>query len=137
MKGPTGEPDRRLCNSLKHSYDSYVKRVKTANLKNNLSRHLTFVRGGGTIVVLDRDTPVARIVPFDRPEPAATDARPRQADDYWTEERMTALEQRGVITRPRRHAMERWLKTSKPIKLPEGSPSAVALLLQMRRESTR
>ena len=38
--------------------------VKIANLKNNLSRYLTQVRQGSEVTVLDRDTPIARIVPF-------------------------------------------------------------------------
>ena len=41
-----------------------MKTVRIADLKNNLSRHLARVRRGGEITVYDRDTPVARIVPF-------------------------------------------------------------------------
>ena len=44
-----------------------MKRVKIADLKNSLSRHLEHVRAGGDIVVLDRDTPIARVVPFLHP----------------------------------------------------------------------
>jgi antitoxin (DNA-binding transcriptional repressor) of toxin-antitoxin stability system len=35
------------------------------DLKDHLSRHLRSVRAGRTITVLDRDTPVAKIVPYD------------------------------------------------------------------------
>jgi prevent-host-death family protein len=45
-------------------YYGHVQLIKIADLKNNLSRHLARVRRGGEITVLDRDTPVARIVPF-------------------------------------------------------------------------
>jgi antitoxin (DNA-binding transcriptional repressor) of toxin-antitoxin stability system len=38
--------------------------VRIADLKAHLSAHLRAVRGGATIVVLDRQTPVARIVPI-------------------------------------------------------------------------
>ena len=38
--------------------------VRIADLKARLSEHLRSVRNGGSITVLDRDTPVARIVPF-------------------------------------------------------------------------
>jgi prevent-host-death family protein len=38
--------------------------VGIADLKARLSEHLRSVRNGGTITVLDRDTPVARIVPY-------------------------------------------------------------------------
>jgi len=40
------------------------KRVKVAELKAQLSAHLRTVRRGGTLTVCDRDTPVARLVPF-------------------------------------------------------------------------
>jgi len=38
--------------------------VRIADLKARLSEHLRSVRNGDTITVLDRDTPVARIVPY-------------------------------------------------------------------------
>lgn len=40
-----------------------MKRVRIADLKAKLSEHLRAVRRGETIAVLDRDTPIARIVP--------------------------------------------------------------------------
>jgi prevent-host-death family protein len=41
--------------------------VRIADLKARLSEHLRSVRNGGTLTVLDRDTPVARIVPYAAP----------------------------------------------------------------------
>ena len=41
-----------------------MKSVGIADLKARLSEHLKAVRKGGTLTVLDRNTPVARIVPF-------------------------------------------------------------------------
>jgi prevent-host-death family protein len=41
-----------------------MSNVRIADLKARLSEHLRSVRNGGTLTVLDRDTPVARIVPF-------------------------------------------------------------------------
>jgi prevent-host-death family protein len=38
--------------------------VRIADLKARLSEHLRSVRNGGTVTVLDRDTPIARIVPY-------------------------------------------------------------------------
>jgi prevent-host-death family protein len=38
--------------------------VRIADLKARLSQHLRSVRKGRTLTVLDRDTPVARIVPY-------------------------------------------------------------------------
>jgi prevent-host-death family protein len=40
-----------------------MKQVRIAELKARLSEHLRAVRRGETIAVLDRDTPVAHIVP--------------------------------------------------------------------------
>ncbi len=41
-----------------------MKAVRIADLKARLSEHLRTVRKGRTLTVLDRDTPVARIVPY-------------------------------------------------------------------------
>jgi prevent-host-death family protein len=38
--------------------------VRIADLKARLSEHLRSVRNGSTLTVFDRDTPVARIVPY-------------------------------------------------------------------------
>jgi prevent-host-death family protein len=38
--------------------------VRIADLKARLSEHLRAVRRGRTLTVLDRDTPVARLVPY-------------------------------------------------------------------------
>jgi prevent-host-death family protein len=44
-----------------------MRDVRIADLKARLSEHLRSVRNGGTLTVLDRDTPVARIVPYAAP----------------------------------------------------------------------
>ena len=41
-----------------------MSNVGIAELKARLSEHLRAVRNGGTLTVLDRDTPIARIVPY-------------------------------------------------------------------------
>jgi prevent-host-death family protein len=41
-----------------------MSEVGIAELKARLSEHLRAVRNGGTVTVLDRDTPIARIVPY-------------------------------------------------------------------------
>jgi prevent-host-death family protein len=41
-----------------------MSNVRIADLKARLSEHLRSVRNGATLTVLDRDTPVARIVPY-------------------------------------------------------------------------
>ncbi len=44
-----------------------MKRVRIAELKSHLSEYLRAVRGGQSIAVLDRETPVAHIVPIKNP----------------------------------------------------------------------
>ena len=46
-----------------------MSNVRIADLKARLSEHLRAVRRGRTLTVLDRDTPIARIVPYDESEP--------------------------------------------------------------------
>jgi prevent-host-death family protein len=41
-----------------------MSEVGIAELKARLSEHLRSVRNGGTLIVLDRNTPIARIVPY-------------------------------------------------------------------------
>jgi antitoxin (DNA-binding transcriptional repressor) of toxin-antitoxin stability system len=41
-----------------------MKGVGIADLKARLSEHLRSVRKGRTLTILDRDTPIAQIVPF-------------------------------------------------------------------------
>ncbi len=46
-----------------------MSRVGIADLKAHLSQHLRRVRAGRAITVVDRETPVARIVPYDAETP--------------------------------------------------------------------
>jgi antitoxin (DNA-binding transcriptional repressor) of toxin-antitoxin stability system len=54
--------------------------VRIADLKARLSEHLRSVRNGATVTVLDRDTPVARIVPFTAPPLEIRKAKRRRRD---------------------------------------------------------
>ena len=96
-----------------------MKRARIADLKNNLSRYLDHVRAGGTVVVLHRDRPVAKIVPM------GTDAAPEDDDA-----RIAALERLGLARRGK-GGMREWLKTHRPIKVAGGS--LVKELLEERR----
>jgi prevent-host-death family protein len=49
-----------------------MKVVKIADAKNNLSRHLEYVKRGGRIRIVDRDVPVAELIPI-APESASSD----------------------------------------------------------------
>jgi antitoxin (DNA-binding transcriptional repressor) of toxin-antitoxin stability system len=111
--------------------------VKIADLKNNLSRHLAHVRQGGELTVLDRDTPVARIVPFAPRSPRSARPGRTQAAQQESNARLEELQRLGVISAGNPEGLAASVRTYEPVKLPKGTPSAVALLIQMRRESTR
>src|ERR1700678_2299208 len=99
-----------------------MKKAKIAELRNGLSRYLDHVRAGGSVVVYDRDTPIAEIVPLKRSK--AHKARSKEDLD---EERLQRLERKGAITRGTGD-LAAWFKTHKPIEVPEGASVLQALL---------
>src|SRR2546422_11124982 len=66
-----------------------MKKARIAELKNNLSRYLEHVRGGGSVLVLDRDRPIAQLAPLTRTVSTTGAVR----------ERLKRLEHRGLIRR--------------------------------------
>jgi len=52
-----------------------MRQVRIAELKSRLSQYLRAVRGGETIAVLDRDAPIAQIIPM-RERPALRIRKP-------------------------------------------------------------
>ena len=58
-----------------------MSRVGVADLKANLSRHLRRVRSGRTLTVLDRNTPVAQIVPYESGDPLEVRIATRRPTD--------------------------------------------------------
>ena len=111
--------------------------VKIADLKNNLSRHLARVRRGGEITVLDRDTPVARIVPFTHAEAGGSRTAERPGGKTGVNERIATLARQGVLSPGNPRAIAEWVEDHQPIARPAGTASAVGLLLEMRREPRR
>ncbi len=55
----------RLVKMTRCDYIIVMTRVKIAELKAKLSEYLRQVRRGHPVVVLDRNQPIARLVPFD------------------------------------------------------------------------
>jgi prevent-host-death family protein len=80
-----------------------MKKAKIAELKNHLSRYLDHVRSGESVLVLDRDQPVAQIVPLARPTGGARG-------------RLARLERRGLIRRGS-GGLPEWLGKRKPPRL--------------------
>ena len=84
--------------------DVAMKRVKIAELKDQLSRHLRAVERGAEVEVTDRDRPIARIVPVSRPDRALVVRPPRRPFS---------------TVRDKRHAQARWEVSSTDLLLEE------------------
>ncbi len=84
-----------------------MKKAKIADLKDHLSGYLDHVRSGGTVLVLDRTEPVARIVPL------RGGGRGAVGSDR---ERLERLERRGLVRRGA-GGLPVWLGRRKPPKL--------------------
>src|SRR2546427_9001435 len=83
-----------------------MKKARIAELKDHLSRYLDHVKGGGSVLVFDRDQPVAQIVPI-------------QGGRHNTGERgerLGRLERRGIVRRGA-GGLPDWLGRRKPPKL--------------------
>lgn len=68
-----------------------MKQAKIAELKSNLSSYLAEVRKGETVVVCDRATPIARLIPFN------------DADDMTILEASHPARDAGKVKAPRLH----------------------------------
>src|SRR5437773_10353252 len=95
-----------------------MKKAKVGELKNGLSRYLAHVKRGGTVVVFERDRPVAHLVPV----PPA-DRRTHDAD------RLDRLEREGLIRRGKGD-MAQWLRKHPPVR---GTSGVLKALLDERR----
>lgn len=96
-----------------------MKEAKISDVKNQLSRYLALVRKGEVVRILDRDVPVAQIVPIARPSGAA--AGPEVLAD---------LERKGLIRRGSGRIPRRLLARNPPGR----SAGVLAALLDERRE---
>ena len=74
-----------------------MKTVRIADLKARLSEHLRHVKNGRTLTVLDRDTPVAQLVPVDRGSLEVRSASKRARDLPVPPKRVTATDSVAVL----------------------------------------
>jgi prevent-host-death family protein len=65
-----------------------MRTVNIAELKNRLSTYITYAKAGETVIIRDRNTPVAQLVPI-----------PPSDDDITEEERSLVAD--GIMTMPR------------------------------------
>jgi len=84
----------------------YMKKVGITELRSKLSRYLDQVKRGNSILVLDRNQPVAQIVPLQKARSIASD-----------EARMARLERKGLIRRGSGDSGQ-WLVKRRPVKVP-------------------
>ena len=94
-----------------------MKSATISQAKNHLSELLAGVKRGESVLILERNRPIARIVPIDASQ---------QSDD----ERLADLERRGVIRRPARPPRK---ALPPPIRLSK-KVSVLEALLQEREE---
>ncbi|HEY7167791.1 MAG TPA: type II toxin-antitoxin system prevent-host-death family antitoxin [Candidatus Binatia bacterium] len=73
-----------LTMSNSRSYYGHMKKASVSELKNQISRYLDYVKHGETVIVLDRNTPVAELKPITERSPTS---------------RLIALERKGIIRR--------------------------------------
>lgn len=101
-----------------------MKHATISRVRNHLSRYLREVRRGETVEILDRDVPVARIVPVAPPKAGA----PKEDEEAW----LRHLEREGVIRRGTGRIPPSFFQGFPP----EGPlpPSAVEALLEERRK---
>jgi prevent-host-death family protein len=76
--------DRRGLDGLtNHDHLRTMRTVRVAELKAKLSEYLRLVRKGQTVTVLDRETPIARIVPVDHDASWLPSRKPTSKVPYW------------------------------------------------------
>ncbi len=64
-----------------NDHNKVMSKVGIADLKAHLSQHLRKVRAGRTLTVVDRNTPVAQIIPYDPGSPLEIRRATRRASD--------------------------------------------------------
>src|SRR2546427_11009579 len=116
-------PGTQTRNVLKSHPDQAIlaimKKASITDAKNNLSALIDSVKGGSTILIVDRGRPVARLEPINGLHP----------DD---DSRLGRLVRDGIV-RPARAAMPKALFATKPPRVKKGA-SGVRALLEDRRE---
>ncbi|MBI3391821.1 MAG: type II toxin-antitoxin system prevent-host-death family antitoxin [Nitrospirae bacterium] len=98
-----------------------MKKASITETKNRLSALLDRVRHGESVLIMDRDKPVARLEPVSA------------SGDMAFEEWLREMERAGLVRRPGVEPSK--LKWSEPIPRPKRGASILAALLAEREES--
>jgi prevent-host-death family protein len=97
-----------------------MKRASITEAKNNLSRLIEEVKSGTTILILERNRPVARL------EPVA-------ADEATNNDRVSALVAQGLATAPHKRFDAASFLSRAMVRLPAGTSAVDALLTERER----
>ena len=96
-----------------------MQKANIADLKNNLSRYLRKVRSGETVLIMERNRPIARI---------------EKVAESESQDRWARLEAAGIVTAPvhpeRREEILKRLRRNRP----KSKESVLEALLEERRE---
>ena len=106
----------------RYSHYSHMKTAKISELRDRLSRYLDHVRAGGRVVILDRNRPVAEIVPV------GTSGTSEQDTDQGV---LDSLQRRGIVQKGRGRISPDVLRGS----LPGKDARVLDALLEERRSS--
>lgn len=109
-----------LAAAWRSGYISHVKKANIAELKNRLSHYLSRVKRGETVLVMERATPIARLVPT---------APPSRMNSDETEAWLRRLEANGVLRLGMRKGVPEVTKSPPSGKRPAG---VVKTLLEER-----
>jgi len=104
------------CRAPTHSYNGHMEKATVSKLKNNLSAYLRKVRAGHTVVIYDRDIPIACIERIESSE--------RGGD------RLALLRAQGLTKPPTRSLSVKGLRAV----LPQGLPRKARLAEALREE---
>jgi len=99
-----------------------MKTATITNTKNHLSALLNYVRHGETIIITDRNRPIARICPTEN-------------DKITSDDQLSILEKQGLLKRAETKSSKKLsgiIKTVPP--KPEGNVSVIDSLLKERAE---
>ncbi|MBI2343744.1 MAG: type II toxin-antitoxin system prevent-host-death family antitoxin [Deltaproteobacteria bacterium] len=103
----------------KHVYNRHMKKVSIAELKNRLSQYLRYVKAGEPVVIMERNQPVAHMIPI--PPPGKN-----------PDERLSRLEARGIVRRGRSARLRGYQFPDA-----DGAESGVVEALRRERETGR
>ncbi len=111
---------RSACADDLRGYNSHMEKATISRLKNNLSAYLRKVRSGQSVLIYDRDVPIARI------ERIETSGRGT--------DRLALLAAQGITRPATRPLSARELRTLLPQPLPRSARTLDALLEERARD---